>query len=450
VKRQARQLKHQLLKPKLWQTRIVFWGGAMLVGVIAAVFAILSDYADLAFKQVIAYNIYLPLIITPLGLLFTMYVTRTLFPGTEGSGVPQSLASIKDRSRTVAGRYLTFNIAISKILLCVGGLLCGASLGRVGPTVHIGAAIMYSLGKYMHFRKEYVLNGLNMAGGGAGIAAAFNLPIAGIMFAIEEMGRSFDRRSIGMILVAIVLASMVSILVHESDYHFAVVATVGSDIIQLGIIVVTCGVIGGLIGGGFSYLLITVARKISSYTRKHWVITTLLCGFGIAVTGILSGGVAFGSGYMETKALVACAGQQVCTEHPGILFPLYKIIATVLTFISGVPAGLFVPVLATGAGIGSDIAMLFPVELASTILLIGMVAYFSAVFQTPVTAFIVVIEVTDNNELVFALMVAALIASGISKMICTRPLFKALAENLISMMSDNSAVKNPVSNHVAK
>lgn len=408
----------------------------MLVGVIAAIFAILSDFADEKFKQIISYNTYLPLIITPLGLLFTIYVTRTLFPGTDGSGVPQSLASIKDRSRTLAGRYLTFKIAISKILLCVGGLFCGASLGRVGPTVHIGAAIMYSLGKYMHFRKDYVLNGLIMAGGGAGIAAAFNLPIAGIMFAIEEMGRSFDRRNISMIVIAIVLASMVSILVHDSDYHFAVIATIGSDYIQLGIIVIICGVIGGLIGGSFSYLLISIARKLSPYTRKHWVVTTLICGFGIAITGILSGGIAFGSGYAETKALVACAGQLVCTEHPGVLFPLYKITATVLTFVSGVPAGLFVPVLATGAGIGSDIALLFPVELASTILLIGMVAYFSAVFQTPVTAFIVVIEVTDNNELVFALMVAALIASGISKMICRRPLFKALAENLLVLMSD--------------
>ena len=368
-----------------------------------------------------------------------MYVTRTLFPGTEGSGVPQSLASIKDSSRMLAGRYLTLRIAISKILLCVGGLLCGASLGRVGPTVHIGAAIMYSLGKYMHFRRDYVLNGLIMAGGGAGIAAAFNLPIAGIMFAIEEMGRTFDRRSIGMILIAIILASMVSILVHDSDYHFAVTAVLGSDSVQLGFIVVICGVIGGLIGGGFSYLLITIARKISSHTRKHWVATTLVCGLGIAVTGILSGGVAFGSGYAETKILVSCAGQQVCADHPGILFPLYKIVATVMTFISGIPAGLFVPVLATGAGIGSDIAMFFPVELASTILLIGMVAYFSGVFQTPVTAFIVVIEISENNELVFALMVAALIASGISKMICRKPLFKALAENLLAMMSEKQS-----------
>lgn len=406
----------------------------MLVGVVAALFALLADYADASFKQLIAYNAYLPLLVTPLGLLLTVYLVRSLFPGSEGSGVPQSLASISDRSGRLASRYLTVKIALGKILLCVGALFAGASLGRVGPTVHIGAAIMYSLGKYMHFRREYVMNGLIMAGGGAGIAAAFNLPIAGIMFAIEEMGRSFDRRNISMIIIAIVLASMVSILVHDSDYHFSVIASLGDDYLQLAVIVVLCGLLGGLLGGAFSFILVTVARKLWPVTRKHWVAASLLCGLGIALTGLLSGGAAFGSGYEETRALVSCAGQLACQAHPGALFPFYKMMTTIFTFISGIPAGLFVPVLATGAGIGSDIAMMFPPELASTILLIGMVAYFSAVFQTPVTAFIVVIEVSDNNELVFALMAAALIASGVSRMISRKPLFKALAENILRTM----------------
>lgn len=419
----------------IWQTRLVFWGGALMVGLAAALFARFAEYSELLFHAFISDNLYLSLVITPLGLLATAFITRKYFDGTQGSGVPQSLAVLSDKHQSFGERFLSIRNAIGKILLCSAGLLCGATVGRVGPTVHIGAAIMYSIGKYMHFRRPHLLKGLIMAGGGAGIAAAFNTPIAGIMFAIEEMGRSFDRKNISMIIIAIILAGMAAILVHDTDYHFAIVTTAGDDYLLLGVIVLICGVAGGLAGGVFSRVLITISHKFSSSIQKHWVVVILVCGFVIAITGIVSGGSAFGSGYMETKAIVKCAGQSVCTEQPDLLYPLYKFITTTATFISGIPAGLFVPTLATGAGLGRDIAMLFPLELASTIILLVMVAYYSGVMQTPITAFIVVMEITENNELVFALMAAALIASGTSKLICRKSLFNALTSNVLKTIN---------------
>lgn len=421
----------RLLRRKLWQTRIVFWGGAVLVGVFAALFAILADTADIWFHDLASRYTWLPLILTPLGLVAVSYAVRNWFNGAQGSGVPQSLAVMSTRERGIGRLFLTFRIALGKMLLCCVGLLCGATVGRVGPTVHVGAAIMYSIGKYMHIQRDYMLKGLIMAGGGAGIAAAFNLPLAGIMFAIEEMGRSFDRRNVGMIIVAIILSGLVAILIHDSDYRFDIVTTIGQDYLQLALIVVVCGLAGGLIGGLFSRVLIQVARRLNPLTNRHWVSTALICGFIIAITGIISGGAAFGSGYIETQAMLQCAGQLDCDGHPGLLYPLFKLITTIATFVSGIPAGLFVPVLATGTGLGSDIAMLFPLELATTVILITMVAYYSGVMQTPITAFIVVIEITGNNDLVFALMSTALIATWASKLVCKRSLFEALAINIL-------------------
>ena len=440
------KVRGRLLKRKLWQTRIVFWGGALLVGVIAAGFAIVADTIDLWFHDFANTYTYLPLIITPLGMVAISYAVRNWFKGAQGSGVPQSLAVMNRRERGIGNLFLTPRIVVGKILLCCGGLLCGATIGRVGPTVHIGAAIMYSIGKYMHIQRDYMLKGLIMAGGGAGTAAAFNLPLAGIMFAIEEMGRSFDKRNVSMIIVAIILSGLVAILIHDSDYRFDIVTTVGEDYLQLGIIVVVCSIAGGLIGGLFSRVLIQVTRKLSPVTNRFWLPTAFICGLVIAITGIISGGAAFGSGYIETQAMLQCAGKLDCEGHPGIWYPLYKLVTTIATFVSGIPGGLFVPVLATGTGLGSDLALMFPTELATTVVLITMVAYYSGVMQTPITAFIVVLEITGNNELVFALMSAALIATWTSKQVCKRSLFEALAISILKTLQagqENAAQPSP-------
>jgi H+/Cl- antiporter ClcA len=167
----------------------------------------------------------------------------------------------------------------------------------------------------------------------------------------------------------------------------------------------------------------------------------LLCGISVAVLGILSGGTAHGTGYLEARQIVSCAGVDTCTETSdfGLMYPLYKILATMATYLTTIPGGLFAPSLASGAGLGADLATLFPADMASTIVILGMIGYFTGVVQTPITAFVIVMEMTDNQELVLAMMATALIASGTSKLICKKPIYEALAENLLAMMSDKQS-----------
>ena len=147
---------------------------------------------------------------------------------------------------------------------------------------------------------------------------------------------------------------------------------------------------------------------------------------------MLSGGHAFGTGYIEAQQIVSCTGTDSCAVETGLMYPVYKILATVASYLSGIPGGIFAPSLASGAGLGSDLATLFPPELASTIVILGMVGYFSGVVQTPITAFVIVMEMTDNQDLVLALMATSLIASGASKLICKKPIYYALAENFMT------------------
>jgi H+/Cl- antiporter ClcA len=444
MRRHVSQLKTHLYKPRAWRTNLIFWGGAILVGLVAAVFAIMADQGDQLFRKIIAYNEYLPLIVTPVGFVLTVYLTRKIFSGAEGSGIPQTLIALADPGSSLSNRLLSMRMVVGKVLMAVLALCSGASLGREGPTVHLGAAIMHSLGKYTHLPTRYYERGLILTGGGAGIAAAFNTPLAGIIFAIEEMARSYDRRNSGMMMVGVVLAGMTAIVVHQSNYSYYGTTPAKLNSALIWISVVVCGVAGGLAGGLFSQFLISGSKKLRPYMQSRWLLVAMVCGLIVAVLSILSGGSANGTGYLEAKQIVSCAGLESCDADFGLMYPIYKILATAATYLTTIPGGLFAPSLASGAGFGADLALLFPAEMASTVVILGMIGYFTGVVQTPITAFVIVMEMTDNHDLVLAMMATALISSGVSKLICKKPIYEALAENLLAMMSDEKSRQKSV------
>lgn len=435
MRRYIRRHKTQYLQFKKWKTRIIFWGGAVFVGLVAALFAIAAEYADHTFHNIYERWPVIAFFMTPLGLMLTVYLTKRFFPGSEGSGIPQTIIAIEDRGGpSLTAKLLSIRVAIGKVFLSLIALFCGASLGREGPTVHIGAAIMYNLGKYTHLSANYMKRGLILTGGGAGVAAAFNTPLAGIMFAIEELAREFDRRNIGMILIGVILAGMTAITVHQSNYNYYGTVPAESDLGLLWLAVIVSGAVGGLLGGGFSQLLIISGRKIRPHITDNPYRVVFLLGLLVAVLGVVSGGQVYGTGYREAQEIVSCTASATCENTVDFFYPLYKLVATTATYLTGVPGGIFAPSLASGAGLGSDLSMLFPASLATTVVLLGMVGYFSGVVQTPITAFIIVMEMVDNQDIVFALMATSLIATGASKFICKKPIYVALAENFMASL----------------
>lgn len=435
MRRHIRRARHRFLKRHLWKTRLVFWFGAILVGFIAAVFALLGEYADLFFRKHISSTVWLPFLVTPLGFVAISWLTRNVFSGAEGSGIPQTLISLEKAGGSLCQRLLSLRVAVGKVLLTVFGLFVGASIGREGPTVHLGAAIMYSLGRYAHLPSKVFERGLILAGGGAGIAAAFNTPLAGIVFAIEEMARSFDRRNSSMMLISIILAGMTAIVVHQDNYNYYGSSPAGMDFTTVWIAVVFCGVIGGLLGGIFSRVLIVSSKALRVYMPKHALKIAFICGLVLATLGYFSDGLIYGTGYIEAKQIVSCSGVSTCEADMGLMYPFMKIFATMASYLSGIPGGIFAPSLASGAGLGSNLAVFFSAEMASTVVILGMLAYFSGVVQTPITAFIIVMEMTDNQDLVLAMMATSLLASGASKLVCQKSIYVALAENFMATIN---------------
>ncbi|HQT77873.1 MAG TPA: chloride channel protein, partial [Rhodopila sp.] len=160
------------------QRQIVFLLGGVVVGAAAVVLAMLADDAQRLFQVVIHRWRYASLLVTPFGIGISAWLTRRVFPNSQGSGIPQAIAARQLQSQRARGSLVSIRIAIGKILLTLFGLLCGASIGREGPTVQVGASIMFAIGRLSPRRQA----GLILAGASAGIAAAFNTPMAGIVF----------------------------------------------------------------------------------------------------------------------------------------------------------------------------------------------------------------------------------------------------------------------------
>lgn len=419
--RHLRRSRRTLLSPKAWKVRLVFWMGAVLVGVVCALFAVLAEHANELFFRIAQYNPLLPLAITPLGLVAVAWLTRRLFPGSQGSGIPQAIAALEMRRKSLV---LSLRIAIGKILLTLLGLLAGASIGREGPSVHIGASIMHSLGRFARFPPHYMERGLILAGAAAGIAAAFNTPLAGIVFAIEEMSRSFEQKTSGIVTTGVVFAGITAMAV-LGPYHYFGASDAALADPTAWLAVPLCGVIGGLLGGLFTQGLIRGSQWVAPFARTKPLLVALLAGIAVAVIGYASNYSASGTGYQEAKAIISGEAEL------DLLYPLYKMGATLASYLSGIPGGIFAPSLATGAGVGADLGHLFPVAPLSVMVLLGMVGYFSGVVQSPLTAFVIVMEMTANQNMLLALMATSFIAYGTSLQVCPRPLYRTLAEAFI-------------------
>lgn len=422
-----RRMRRYVWSRRKWSLRLIFWGGAITIGALSVLFILATFASDDLFRHFYQQYPFLALLVPPFGLAGIAYLTRTLFKGTEGSGIPQTIAGLQMERSQARSSIFSLKVAFGKAVLTCGGLLSGASIGPQGPTVQIGAAIMYSLRRIAPFRGRGISKALIMGGGAAGISAAFNAPLAGIMFAIEEMGRSFEDRTNSIVLIAVILAGITALAILGNHTYFGSSAA-HTKLKEVWPAIIICGVLGGLFGGAFSSAVIFLGRRIATYAKQHPVLLAAICGVIVSLLGLISDGDTFGTGYVHAKTLIA--GEQ----PTDFMFPVYKLIATITSSLSGIPGGIFAPSLSVGAGIGANVAQYLPDIPLSVIVVLGMVGYFTGVVQTPLTALIIVMELTDNSSMILPLMATALIAKGVSRWICPQPLYQVIAETYIRTM----------------
>ncbi len=419
-----RALRAELADWHQLAARFIVLAYACAAGLAVVAFTWLSEHALRGFSELRAWEPWLPLLWTPAMLALLRYLTSCA-PGTAGSGIPQVMAAlsatVEDAQR---GLFVSLRLSIAKLGLTSAGLLGGLAIGREGPSVQIAAGVMLHARRWMPERARIHEHGLLVAGGAAGIAAAFNAPLAGIVFAIEELSRKLEQRNSGLIIAAIVLAGLMGVSAYGNASYFGSIKVerLGVAYLVPGMMVtIGCGVMGGLFARLLHASIVGTDDAASRWRARRPVLFATGCGAMIAIIGLVSHGATFGSGYEYTKQLLL--GQ---TDMP-LLYVTLRIIATWLAVWSGVPGGIFAPSLAIGAGIGNDMALLAGSGMATAPLIaLGMTAFLAAVTQAPLTAFVIVMEMVDGHAMVLSLMAAALGASFLSRWI-SAPLYESLA-----------------------
>jgi len=423
-----------------WRPRLVFWIGAITIGIVSVGFAKAADLAQRTFLSITSSSqnaFLLSLLITPIGFMLSGYLAARVFPNSQGSGIPQAIAARHLHDDEDRGRLLSLRIAVGKIVLTVLGLFCGASIGREGPTVQVGGSIMLTVARCGGIAQA---RGLILAGSAAGIAAAFNTPLAGIVFAIEEMSRAYESRANGVVLTAVVLSGLAALGL-AGNYNYFGEASVAPTEVKDWALVVICGVGGGGLGASFSGFALHFGQRVRRWVHprplQRAVIVAGLCGLAVAIVGVASDGATFGTGYEQARGAVE-------GHAPPLMFFTEKLVASFLSMLSGIPGGIFAPSLAIGAGFGSTVGSLFGSSIALAAIL-GMAGYFSGIVQAPMTAFVIILEMTGDHQAVMPIMAVSMIGYITSRILTHEPLYHGLSRVFIAsaIRARRSAEKRP-------
>jgi H+/Cl- antiporter ClcA len=421
-------LQDELSDGRGWLDRSIVLAYAVAAGLCVVIFTLMSETAFEWFEHLYAQSPWVVLVWTPALTAFIVWATRRFAPGAGGSGIPQVMTALDPHlPRDMRHRFVSIRLTVAKMVLGSMSLLAGLSAGREGPSVQVAAGVMHNARRWLRPGSGMNDHALLVAGGAAGIAAAFNAPLAGVVFAIEELSKRLESRNSGLIIAAIVLAGLVSISAFGNLSYFGSVAVprLGWGALLPGILVaVACGVLGGLFARLLAASAAGMPDRFSAYRKRYPVRFAAGCGLLIAVIGLVTNGATFGAGAEEVRHMLA--GESDASR----LYVLLKLVATWLTSWSGVPGGIFAPSLSIGAGVGHDVAQLVAgaqfQTLAPSLIAMGMAGFLAAATQAPLTSFIIVMEMIDGRPMVLSLMASAMIASLISRLI-SRPLYSTLS-----------------------
>lgn len=345
-------------------------------------------------------------------------------PMCTSSGIPQIKGILQG---DMSMRW--FSVLWSKIIGGVLAIGAGMSLGREGPSVQIGACVGQGLSQTSR-RTGFESRILMTAGAGAGLAAAFNAPLAGVIFGLEEMQKTISPA----LLLTGITASITAATVTEVVFGMSPVFSMGYLLplpLNLFDVLVVAGIVIGLLGRLFN---IALAYSLNTYSRlglsgmKKPLVPLALAGIlGFVLPEILGGGNLLVDSLVVTDYTIGF----LCLLFVG------KFLFTMICFGSGVPGGIFLPMLVLGAAGGAVLAKLLvlagllPAMYYADIIVFGMAAYFSSVVKSPVTGSILILEMTGSFQHMLALLVVSLTAYVISDLTGGRPVYDELLDRAL-------------------
>ena len=355
------------------------------------------------------------------GTLLSGFLLFRYFPNARGSGIPQAKYAL-----FLQDGYISLRTVLGKFLCCSITLASGIALGREGPSVQIGAGIASVLARRFGLRKENVKS-LLPVGCSAALAAAFNTPIAAVLFSLEEILGDLNAPVLGSVVLASATSWMALHVILGDEPLFHVPAYQLVSPVELAVYPVL-GVVGGLGSVCFVKLLLNLRtwfRKLPCWTvwMQPVVGGVLMAVFGLFVPEVL------GVGYDYVDRVL---GGDFPVKMVAVL-AVMKIIATPTCYSSGNAGGIFGPSLFIGAMIGGAVGSaahtLLPGVTANpgAYALVGMGTAFAGIVRTPLTSVIMIFEMTRDYSIIVPLMISNMVSFFISQQLQREPIYEALA-----------------------
>lgn len=408
----------------------VLVGGA--AGIVVVLYRITLTYAEkfsfFAYDYLREHMKWIPVaivILAGLGYVIGQLVSNNSM--ISGSGIPQLEGILKGHFQK---RKSWRNTLCSKFLGGTLAIMGGLSLGREGPSIQLGANVAEGIGnKIAESRLERKI--LMASGASAGLAAAFNAPLAGVIFALEEVFKYFSPIILLSTMSAAVTADFISKQVFGTQpiFRFELVRAIPLENYWL---LILLGVFMGIMGSIYNLFLLKVQKL---YLRLHFLKANIktIIPFFFALTAGLFFPIILGGGHRIVEEL---------TIEKGIVFLsvvfLFKLIFSAVSFGSGAPGGIFFPLLVLGASLGGVFAQVliqyfgYPEELFYNFIILAMAGYFTAIVRAPITGIVLIMEMTGSFESMLQLTIVALVAYVVADLMKSPPIYDALLENLLT------------------
>lgn len=408
-----------------------FWTASLVTGLAAVAYTKMFVYSESLLKAVLHWNKNMLFLITPVCFFIAWLVVKLFAPNARGSGIPQVMAAIELSSPKhdhKVDMLLNLRIIFVKVASSLMMVLGGGAIGREGPTIQIAGSVFRIInkiipGSWPRLSKQSFL----LTGASAGLAAAFNTPLGGVVFAMEELARihiKFFRTP----LFSAVLISGLTAQALIGPYLYLGYPNVSGLGFSIFFAVALTAVLAGICGSLMSKAILKVAAWKRSFNTTKTIAYILISGLVIAALACFLNQAVLGSGKdLMNQALFT--DNKYNSWHTALM----RIISPVICFNTGAAGGIFAPSLAAGASTGAFMCDLFHFAGANAniIILSGMVGFLTGVTRTPFTSAILVLEMTDRHSVIFHLMLAALLSNIAAVIIDRHSLYEQLKKTYI-------------------
>jgi chloride channel protein, CIC family len=436
------RIRNEKVKANLLQA-IPFWVASLLAGLIAVLYTRLFGYAEKGTLYIATHGTWWLFIITPACFFLSWLIVARCAPYARGSGIPQVMAAIDlatPKYIRKVDKLLSLRIIFIKILSSLVMVLGGGVIGREGPTIQIAGSVFRKVHSWLPgWWPKISKKNMIMTGAAAGLAAAFNTPLGGIVFAVEELTKTHINYFKTAIFTAVIIAGLTAqgllgpylYLGYPDVSHFSTYIIV---------LVALVAAVTGLSGSMMAKIILNVLRWKKHF--KSWqqhCLYVVTCALVIVCIAYFVDGTILGSGKsLMTQTLFT--NEKYVSWHSAV----FRALGPILCFTTGASGGVFAPSLSAGAGIGSMLSGWFHLSAANTniVILAGMAGFLTGVTRSPFTSAILVLEMTDRHNLIFHLMLASMIASIVSMIIDKHSLYDHLKTDYIHDLhheDDNSA-----------